>query len=67
MRMISRISELLDLASSSPSLLELLGKGADPNTMTLSILARECRSTAMLQLLAEFGMSYKSGDDNILG
>jgi hypothetical protein len=44
----------------------LLEQGADPKAMPLIILAKECRSVAMLQLLAEFGMDYKSGELNIL-
>ncbi|TVY32861.1 putative ankyrin repeat protein [Lachnellula subtilissima] len=44
----------------------LLDQGADPTLLTASILVQECRSAAMLQLLADFGVDYKSGDSNIL-
>lgn len=35
--------------------------------ISLAPLAMYCRSVAILQLLADFGLDYKSGDMNILG
>ena len=45
----------------------LLEQGANPNTIPPGSLIWQCRSLAMLQLLAEFGMDYKSKTCNILG
>ena len=44
----------------------LLEQGVDPKMMSLIILAKQCRSVAIFQLLAEFGMDFKSGEENIL-
>ena len=52
-----------DLFEATRCLLEL---GVDPNTMPLSTLTTYCRSLDMYQLLAEFGMKFKSGEQNIL-
>jgi hypothetical protein len=44
----------------------MLEQGADPKPIVLVIVARHCRSLAMLQLLAEFGKDYKSEEETPL-
>jgi hypothetical protein len=44
----------------------MLEHGADPNQIALITLSQKCRSIAMFQLLADFGMDYKSEQWNIL-
>lgn len=44
----------------------LLEHEADPKMMPLRTLGSSCRSLEMFKLLAEFGINYKSDQDNIL-
>lgn len=44
----------------------LLERGADPNIIPPSLIARDATSVAILQLLTEFGVDFKSGEENIL-